>query len=123
MRVRVLATGLTTYPDVTVVCGPRQLDPEDKNTVVNPAVVVEVLSPSTEAYDCGEKLESYKRVDSLKHCVLVHVAERRVDVWTRDVEGSFQLAVARDGDQATLAALGASLDVGALYAVLAPPVE
>ena len=123
LRVRVLATGLATYPDVTVVCGPRQLDPEDKNTVVNPTVIVEVLSPSTEAYDSGEKLESYKRIESLKHCVLVHHVERRVDVWTRDDEGSFQLAVARDGERATLAGVSAYLDVRALYDVIVPPVD
>jgi Uma2 family endonuclease len=53
LRVRVLATGLATYPDVTIVCGPRELDPEDPNTVVNPTVLVEVLSPSTAEYDRG----------------------------------------------------------------------
>lgn len=120
LRVRVLSTGLATYPDVTVVCGPRELDPEDKNTVVNPMLVVEVLSPSTEAYDSGEKLESYKRIASLKHCVLVHHAERRVDVWTRGEGGSFHLTTAREGDVAPLEGIGARLDVRALYGVLAP---
>lgn len=121
LRVRVLATGLATYPDVTVVCGPRQLDPEDPNTVVNPTVIVEVLSPGTAAYDAGEKLESYKRIESLAHCVLVHQAERRVDVWTRDEAGAFHLSVAHDGDQVVLASLGASLEVKALYDAIAAP--
>src|SRR5262245_27364554 len=53
LRVRVLATGLATYPDVTIICGPRELDPEDKNSVTNPTVLVEVLSTSTEDYDRG----------------------------------------------------------------------
>jgi Uma2 family endonuclease len=58
LRVRAQATGLGTYPDVTVVCGHLELDPEDpkKHTVTNPQVLVEVLSPSTEDYDRGEKL-------------------------------------------------------------------
>lgn len=120
LRVRVLATGLTTYPDVTVVCGPLELDPEDKNTVVNPAIVVEVLSPSTEAYDCGEKLASYQRVAALKHCVLIHHAERRVDVWTRQDDGTFQEKVAREGQRAELAGVGAHLDVRALYDAIQP---
>src|SRR5437763_840040 len=56
LRVRVSATGLATYPDVTVVCGPEEHDAQSESTVINPAVLVEVLSPSTEEYDRGEKL-------------------------------------------------------------------
>src|SRR5262249_26036726 len=59
LRVRVSATGLCTYPDVSVVCSPRQLDPEDRNTVLNPKVLVEVTSPSSEEYDRGEKRDHY----------------------------------------------------------------
>ncbi len=58
LRVRVLATGLATYPDVTPVCGPRELDPEDANTVVNPTVLFEVLSPGTAEFDRGGKFEN-----------------------------------------------------------------
>ena len=86
LRVRVRPTGLGTYPDVTVVCGELELDPEDptRHTVVNPRLLVEVLSPSTEAYDRGEKLEHYRQVASLEEIVLVAHAERRVDVWRRE---------------------------------------
>src|SRR5688572_15281630 len=66
LRVRVPETGLTTYPDVSVVCGPYQTDAQDKNTIVNPALVVEVTSESTEEYDRGEKLASYQRIPSLR---------------------------------------------------------
>src|SRR5262245_13134541 len=71
LRVRVKATGLATYPDVTVVCGPIELDPEDPNehTVINPRLLVEVLSPSTEDYDRGEKLGHYKQIPSLAEVV------------------------------------------------------
>ncbi|MBI4953363.1 MAG: Uma2 family endonuclease [Myxococcales bacterium] len=61
VRVRVLATGLGTYPDVTVVCGRVETDPEDANTIVNPVLLVEVLSDSTEPYDRGEKFAHYDR--------------------------------------------------------------
>jgi Uma2 family endonuclease len=71
LRVRVLETGLATYPDVTVVCGPRELDPADSNTVTNPTLIVEVLSHSTEEYDRGDKFEHYKRVPTLMQYVLV----------------------------------------------------
>ena len=55
LRVRVPETGLATYPDVTVVCGPRELHPEDQDAVTNPALIVEVLSKSTADYDRGDK--------------------------------------------------------------------
>jgi Uma2 family endonuclease len=85
LRVRVKQTGLGTYPDVTVVCGRLELDPEDpeQHTVVNPRLVVEVLSPSTEAYDRGEKLSHYKLIPSLEEVVLVAHDEHRLEVWRR----------------------------------------
>jgi Uma2 family endonuclease len=89
LRIRVTATGLGTYPDITVVCGRLELDPQDKkgHTVVNPQVIVEVLSPSTEDYDRGEKLEHYKRIDSLQEVVLIAHDERSIEVMRRDEDG------------------------------------
>jgi Uma2 family endonuclease len=86
LRIRVQHTGLATYPDVTVVCGALDVDPDDPkgHTVVNPRLVVEVLSPSTEVYDRGEKLGHYKHVPSLEEIVLVAHDERRLEVWRRD---------------------------------------
>lgn len=71
------ATGLGTYPDVTVVRGALELDPEDpkQQTVLNPRFIVEVLSPSTEDYDRGEKLVSYQQIPSLE-CVAPHCTPR-----------------------------------------------
>ena len=85
LRVRVKATGLGTYPDATVVCDSIETDPEDPKgqTVVNPTLIVEVLSPSTESYDRGEKLEHYQRIPSLKEVVLVAHDAHRVEVWRR----------------------------------------
>jgi Uma2 family endonuclease len=99
LRIRVLATGLGTYPDVSVVCGKLELDPEDPkgHTVVNPRVVVEVTSPSTVEYDRGEKLEHYQRIDSLEEVVIVSHDERRVDVWRRSEARQWELETARDG--------------------------
>src|SRR5262249_35971657 len=71
LRVRVLATGLATYPDITVVCGTLERDPESEVTVVNPVVLVEVLSKRTETYDRGEKFDHYRHIPSLKEYVLV----------------------------------------------------
>ena len=102
LRVRVSATGLATYPDVTVVCGPREVDPEDPNSVINPTLLVEVLSPSTEAYDRDEKFAHYKRIPSLRQYVLVSHDERRVEVWTRDAAGAWGSVVSAAGETAEL---------------------
>lgn len=115
LRVRVRETGLATYPDVTLVCGPRELDPDDKNGVTNPSVIIEVLSRSTEEYDRGDKFEHYKRVPSLKQYVLVGHREQAIEVWTRDAANGWTQRVSRPGERATLEAVGAHLDVRELY--------
>jgi Uma2 family endonuclease len=121
LRVRVLATGLATYPDVTIVCGPPERAPDDENAVTNPSLVVEVLSPSTEEYDREEKFEHYKQIPSLRQYVLVSYREREVEVWTRDDAGGWSRAIARDGESARLDVVGAALDVRELYDAAAEP--
>lgn len=71
MRLLVKRRQLYTYPDVMVICGPLQYAPGRNDTVTNPVLIVEVLSPSTEAYDRGKKFEFYRTIDSLKEYVLV----------------------------------------------------
>ena len=78
LRIRVQKTGLGTYPDVSVVCGPREVDPEDKKSVTNPTLLVEVTSKSTEEYDRGEKFEHYKAIPSL--CEYVVVSHREPSI-------------------------------------------
>lgn len=123
LHVRVLATGLGTYPDVTVVCGPTERDPEHRLTVVNPTAIVEVLSDSTEEYDRTDKLEQYKQIPSLLHCALVSHRERLVEVWSRstDAPGEWQHSLFREGEVAHFSALNAALDVGELYRRAAEP--
>src|SRR5215831_14711660 len=84
LRIRVLDSGLETYPDVSVICGKPEIDPDDKHAVTNPVVLVEVTSPSTEAYDRGEKLEHYKRIASLREIVLVSHREKLVEIIRRE---------------------------------------
>ncbi|MGQ0505269.1 MAG: Uma2 family endonuclease [Myxococcaceae bacterium] len=114
LRIRVLATGLATYPDVSVVCGQPEYDPDADDTVVNPVVLVEVLSDSTEDYDRGEKFENYQRIASLQEYVLVSQREPLVEVFRRDGE-SWQRTEARRG-KLLLHFVGATLDVDRLYA-------
>lgn len=121
LRVRVLETGLTTYPDVTVVCGEYQTDKQDKNTIVNPRVVVEITSDSTEDYDRGEKLENFRRIESLEAVVLVSHRERLLELFERDGAGKWSRREARTGERLTVAALDATLSVDEIYAAAALP--
>ncbi len=114
LRVRVLATGLATYPDVTVVCGEPQRDPEDHSTVINPKVVIEVLSDSTAKYDRGEKLEQYKRIESVQAVLLFSQTSRRVELHER-TESGFRTEIVAGDQPLKLASLGVELSLSALY--------
>jgi Uma2 family endonuclease len=116
LRIRSLATGLACYPDVTVVCGNVETDPESKETVANPMVVVEVLSPATIDYDLGEKFEHYRRIPSLTAVVYVWQDRRQIEVRARAVSHDWRVEVAGRGAVAQLEQLGCALDVDALYA-------
>jgi Uma2 family endonuclease len=116
LRVRVVETGLATYPDVSVVCGQIETAPDDPDAVTNPVVLVEILSESTEAYDRGAKAAHYRRIPSLREYVLVSQAEPRIEVHHRAASGRWELLEARPGETIELASLGARLDVAAIYA-------
>ena len=117
LRIRVVATGLGTYPDASVVCGQLELDPEDPkhHTVVNPRVLVEVLSPSTEEYDRGGKLAQYQRIDSVAEVVLVAHDRREIVVVRREPDGAWTEHVARDGETARLESISCDLPVADVY--------
>ena len=84
VRVRIRAADRATYPDLELVCGKIERDPDDDHAVVNPIVVIEVLSDSTAESDRGDKFAAYRRLKSLREYVLVSQHERRVDVYRRD---------------------------------------
>jgi Uma2 family endonuclease len=119
LRVRT-PTGLSTYPDVTVVCGPTERDRGDGQAVTNPTLIVEVLSRSTEEYDRGDKFEHYRSMPSLEQYVLVSHRERRLEIWTRTADG-WTSASAGEGDVAPLASIGTSLAVHDIYDAAAEP--
>ena len=112
-------TGLTTYPDVTVICGAREIDGIDPLAITNPTLIVEVLSRSTEEYDSGDKFEHYKTFPSLREYVLVSHRERSVEVRSRGEDG-WRTTVVQEGSIAELS-IGARLDVRELYAAAAEP--
>jgi len=115
LKVRVLATGLATYPDVSVVCGEPELDPESKHTITNPRVVVEVLSDSTEEYDRGLKFENYQQIPALRAVVFVSQREQRIEVWSCGDDGAWTSRSSGPGDVAVIPAIQCTLAVDAVY--------
>jgi len=115
LRLRVLATGLATYPDVSVVYGRFEQDPEDANTLVNPVVLVEVLSDSSEAYDRGEKFAHYRRIPSLREYVLVSQRKPRIEVFRRNEGGNWTLFEAEASRSVQLVSIGCELSVDEVY--------
>ena len=94
LRLRVSPDGLYTYPDVLVICGDPKFADDRRDTLLNPALIVEVLSPSTEAYDRGFKSAQYRTVESLEEYALVSQAEPRVEVFRRQSGGHWLLSEA-----------------------------
>ncbi len=84
VRIRIEATKRSAYPDLSIVCGQLQTSPVDKDAVINPSVLVEVLSPSTETTDRIEKWAHYRRIPSLQAYVLVSQSEQRIEAYRRD---------------------------------------
>ncbi len=115
LKIRIEATGLATYPDVAVVCGEVARDDEDKNALTNPKVLVEVLSPSTEAYDRGEKWAHYRRIPTLEAYVLIGQVPEHLEVYERQPDLEFVHRIAVRGEALKLACLGGALQVDALY--------
>lgn len=115
VRVHVRATGLTTYPDVTVVCGRLETDAVDADAITNPTLIVEVLSPTTEGYDRGARASHYRQIATLREYVLVGQNEQRVEV-QRLVDGVWTITDARPGDVVNLTSVGVALDVSVVYA-------
>lgn len=114
-RVRVLATGRATYPDASVVCGPIEGDPADPAaaTITNPTLIVEVLSPTTEQDDRGDKWQHYQQLPSLQEYVQVSQSRPRVEHYRRLASGGWEYHDATTG--VVQLASGAVLDLARLY--------
>lgn len=117
LRVKVEATGLLTYPDLSVVCGPQRFLDAEVDTLLNPTLIAEVLSDSTEAYDRGKKFEHYRQMPSLKEYLLVSQKDPRIEQFIRQ-EGGQWLWREATGLNATLElpALGITLALSEVFA-------
>lgn len=114
VKVRIEATDLSTFPDVSVVCGEQQTSAIDKNALVNPTVLVEVTSRTTEDYDRGEKLSHYKQLPSLKAVLFLSHRRPQVTVVSRSGDG-WDVREFRAGERVALSEPELSFDVDDLY--------
>lgn len=114
LRVRVLSTGLSTYPDAAIVCGRTQRASDDPLAVVNPLLLVEVTSPSTEEYDRGEKLRQYQHLQSVREVLLVSHREPRLTLHRRQ-ESGWSVLHAGAGEVLVLESVGVRLAVDDVY--------
>jgi Uma2 family endonuclease len=92
LRVQVERTGLYTYPDLVIVCGKPEFAEEDADTITNPRVIVEVLSPSTELYDRTTKFRHYRQIPSLREYVVVSQSEPLCERFSLQENGEWSVA-------------------------------
>jgi len=116
LRIYVEEAGLATFPDASVICGPlQQHEPSPTATALNPVILVEVTSDSSEDYDAGPKLEYYRTIPTLREYVIVSHRERRITVHGRTPGGAWQTRVATKDGEVEVASLGAHLATNDVY--------
>jgi Uma2 family endonuclease len=116
MRVKVSATGLYTYPDLTVVCGEPRFEDDQFDILLNPTVLIEVLSDSTEAYDRGTKASQYRQLPSLRELVLVAQDRPHLERHQRQSDGRWVLADSRSlADTMPLDSIEVELPLAEIY--------
>ena len=116
LRIKVEASGLYTYPDASIVCGPLQFAPEVAGTVMNPSVIVEVLSESTESYDRGKKSFHYRRLESLRELILISPSEPLVEMYIRQADEKWSFIEYRAiTDTLEIESVGVAIPLSELY--------
>ena len=115
-KVRVQGSRKFFYPDVFVFCGGPQFHDDRRDIITNPVLVVEVLSPSTEAFDRGAKFEAYRAVESLKEYVLVSQDRPLAEQYVRNGDGSWRYRAAAGAESSlALPSIECTLNLGAVY--------
>lgn len=121
LRIKVVSVGMYTYADSVVVCGDLQCDGDHRDVVVNPLLLVEVLSPSTEAYDRGKKFELYRTIPTFREYLLVHQDRPHTEHYSRQEDGSWLLRERAGPDAAAkIARLNVQISLADLYADALP---
>lgn len=115
LRVKVGALGKYTYPDMTIACGEQQFEDAEQDTLLNPTVIAEVLSSSTEAYDRGAKFEHYKRLESLREYLLIDQRKSWVERYVRSGDDWLHSEYTNFGDLIPVDAVGMMIAVLEIY--------
>lgn len=116
MRVRVTPSGLYTYPDIIVVCGRPEFEDEEVDTLLNPTVVIEVLSRSTQNYDRGDKFEHFRALPSVQDYLLVAQGKMLVEHFARQPDHFWLFSEAREPQQVVhLGSIDCELKVADIY--------
>jgi Uma2 family endonuclease len=116
LRIKIANTGLYTYPDVSVTCGERQFENAKRDSLLNPTVIFEVLSPSTERYDRGRKFSHYQTVHSISDYILVSQDAYQVEHFVRQLDDSWLLKTYRGLESSVpIASLGCTLALSDIY--------
>jgi len=115
-RILIHQTGMYAYPDIVVVCGPVETVGNDGLTVVNPRILIEVLSPSTELYDRNVKRRHYSRIESLQEYIIVAQNQPQIDRFVRQTDGTWSLKVFQGiGETFSLASLPIEIPLAKVY--------
>jgi Uma2 family endonuclease len=124
LRIKVARAGLYTYPDVAVVCGKAEFEDRNEDTLLNPTVLIEVLSPSTEAYDRGAKFEFYRTLESLSDYLLVSQSRPIIEHFTRQPDDRWLMSTYKGLDAvASIPAIGCELRLADVYDKVTWPAE
>lgn len=117
LRIKTNKSGLYTYPDISALCGEEKFDDAQKDTLINPQLIIEVLSETTEAYDRGKKFALYRQIESLKEYVLVSQSNKKIEKFEKNETGFWTLSETNsDTDLLYLSAIGCELSVEEVYA-------
>ena len=116
LRVKVSSSGMYAYPDVSVVCGKPLLADAHQDNLLNPVVIIEILSPSTESYDRGLKFQHYRTIESLKDYILVDQNKIRVEHFTRQADNTWSLRDYQQPDEELkIDSIGVSIPLNRIY--------
>lgn len=116
MRVKIRQTGLYTYPDLVIICGEPQFTDDALDTLLNPLVLIEILSPSTELYDRGMKFQHYRTIETLQDYILIAQDHCHIEQYTRQDNGQwlFQEAIGVEA-RITIHSIGCTLALEDVY--------
>lgn len=116
LKIKIECARVYTYPDVTVVCGPSHFEDSTRRALLNPAVIVEVLSETTEKYDRGRKFQYYRTIDTLQEYLLVSQSSMHIDHYVRQNDHFWLLSSAASADDTiTLPSIACTLLVSDVY--------